>query len=126
MFSYLMLNRHTHSITRERCHLLYCLITQWEVNLGQLIKDQMMTILSRNYSLTYPSLITTLALHVGVVVDPVKCMMDRGLKISDVNLSMTFNRATRRTRRTQWAERQGDAPPPPQPHVGSIAASQPL
>ena len=69
MFSRLMPSRHTHSITRKRCLLLYCLITQKEVNLGQLIKDQMMTIPSSNYSLPYSSLITILALQVGVVVD---------------------------------------------------------
>ena len=39
MFSCLVPNRHIHFITRERCLLLYCLITQREVNLGQLIKD---------------------------------------------------------------------------------------
>ena len=34
MFSCLMPSRHTHSIARERCLLLYCLITQREVNFG--------------------------------------------------------------------------------------------
>ena len=105
MFSRLMPNRHTHSITRERCILLYYLITQRNVNLRQLIKDQMMTIPSSNYSLPYPSLITALALRMGVVVDPTKRMIDRGLKITNVNLSVTLNRVTRRTRRTRKTRR---------------------
>ena len=127
MFSRLMPSRHTHSITRERCLLLYCLITQREVNLGQLIKDQMMTIPSSNYSLPYPSLITALALQAGVLVDPAERMTDRGPKISDESLSVTLNRATRRTRRTRHAERQEDtpSPSPPPPQARGTDASQP-
>ena len=125
MLSHLMPSRHTHSITRERCLLLYCLITQMEVNLRQLIKDQMMTILSSNYSLPYPSVITALTLQAGVVVDPAERMTDRGPKFSDESLFVTLNRVTRRTRRTQQAERQGDTPSPPPPQTRGTDASQP-
>ena len=95
-----MPNTPTNSITKERSILLYCLITQRKVNLGQLIKDQMMTIPNSNYSLPYPSLITILALQAGVVIDATERMTDRGSKITDVSLSVTLNRVTRRTRRT--------------------------
>ena len=55
-------------------------------------------------------------------------MIDRGPNITKVNLSMTINKATRRTRRTWRAEKQGDAPtvePPPQSQTRGTASQLP-
>src|SRR5215470_8597374 len=113
---------HTSDISRDRCILLYCLLTGRTINLGHMIYNHMLRLVNDKYKLGFPSLITELARHRGIVIGEQEFMTPYEPTINDEVVKIILTRRVKRRQHQRPPQQQPQPqPPPPHPTVATEA-----